>query len=135
MSAVHQCLSTLMADILAHYYCLRCCTTLHSILNFQITTSKIHWCPCKADLLHTNMILGKNLKKLKMRKIWILWYKCQITSELKLSLLHIVKFNFGMILFSWIFSFWTYFVRKKQICDFCINLAWKIGKNQRKKLF
>ena len=54
-------------------------------------------------------------------KILLLWYKCQINSDLKLSLLHNVKFNFWVIfLLLDFFRFWTRFSRK----NYFVIFAW-----------
>ena len=62
--------------------------------------------------------MGKNLKKLKTRKIKKMWYLCQIRSNLKLIASHIVKFDFRIILFSSFFQFQNCFKRKKYFCIF-----------------
>ena len=79
--------------------------------------------------------MGKNLKKLKTRKIKKMWYLCQIRSNLKLITPQIVKFDFRIILFSLFFQFQNCFKRKKLFLPFCVNFAQKIGKNQGKIIF
>ena len=57
------------------------------------------WCKMKS------YSLGKNLKKLKMRKFFILWYLCQSWSNSETNVSHNVKFDARPVLFSWLFQF------------------------------
>jgi len=65
--------------------------------------------------------LGKNLKKLKMRKIQILWYLCQKSSRYEFNTFNIVKFDSRLVSFSYIFQFQNTFVPKKLNLCFCDN--------------
>ena len=67
--------------------------------------------------------LGKNLKKLKMRKIIILWYLCQKSSKCDFNTFNIVKFDSRLVLFSSIFQFQNTFVPKKIFSCFCNNFV------------
>ena len=49
--------------------------------------------------------MGKNLKKLKIRKNFILWYLCQSRSNSETNASHYVKFYVRLVLFSWFFQF------------------------------
>ena len=52
------------------------------------------------SIVNLTLHLGKNLKKLKMRKILILWYLCQKSSRYEFNTLNIVKFNSRLVWFS-----------------------------------
>ena len=78
---------------------------------------------------HTTL-LGKNLKKWKMRKTSILWYLCQNSFKCEFNTPHIVKFDSGLILFSSFFSFQLTFMTKKSFCVFWQFCQKKVVKNK-----
>ena len=85
--------------------------------------------------LKTILYRGKNLKKLKMRKIKKMWYFCQISSNLKLITSQIVKFDFRIIKFSKFFQFQNFFIWKNHFVLFVQILHKKLVKIEEKSYF
>ena len=62
--------------------------------------------------------MGKNLKKWKMWKMYILWYLCQNSFICEFNTPHIVKVDSGLVLFSSFFPFQLTLRLKKSFCVF-----------------
>ena len=63
-------------------------------------------------------LMGKNLKKWKMWKTYILWYLCQNSFKCEFNTPHIVKVDSGLVLFSSFFPFQLTLRLKKSFCVF-----------------
>ena len=73
-----------------------------------------HFQSFDSSILH----MGKNLKKWKMWKTYILWYLCQNSFKCEFNTPHIVKVDSGLVLFSSFFPFQLTLRLKKSFCVF-----------------
>ena len=84
------------------------------IASFQRQISSI-WNKNSLSNVFLEMVLNTSImgKKLKMRKIRILWHICQKSSKCDFNTFNIVKFDSRLVLMSSIFQFQNTFVPKK----------------------